>query len=132
MEEVFMFVKWLFLLATVVPLNPHLSIKSSICKENAQRGGVEIEISATQIIPVFKRDESKQCTEERGIELKTMKQDLTSTGIKVFKSIKGQLLTGRVIAMCGALTSNINIFYIPLEKKEKAIERGFYSCAPQL
>ena len=127
-----MFVKWLFLLATVIPLNPHLSIKSNICKENAQRGGVEIKISAAQIIPVFKRDQSKQCTEERGIELKIMKQDLTSTGIKVFKSIKGQLLTERSIALCGALTSNINIFYIPVKEKEKAIERGFYSCTPQL
>lgn len=126
-----MFTKWLFLLATVVPLNPHLSVKSSICQENSQTG-VPIKISTEQIIPVFKRDQSRQCKENTGIELGIMKKDLINTGIRVFKSIKGQLLTGRDIAMCGALSSNINIFYIPLKEKEKAIKRGFYSCAPQL
>ena len=126
-----MFTKWLFLLATVIPLNPHLSVKSSICRENEQTG-VPIRVSTEQIIPVFKRDQSQQCKENTGIELGTMEKDLISTGIKVFKSIKGQLLTGRDIAMCGALSSNINIFYIPLKEKEKAIKSGFYSCAPQL
>ena len=125
-----MLTKWLFLLATVIPLNPHLSIKSSICQENKKRG-VPIRISTEHIIPVFKRDQSRQCKENTGIELRVMEQDLRSTGIRVFKSIKGQLLTERNIALCGAPSSNINIFYISLKEKEKAIKRGFYSCTSQ-
>ena len=114
-----------------MPLDPHLSIQSSICKENTDRG-IKIKVNNSQIVSVFKRDQSRQCKEEEGIKLKTMEEDLTNTGIKVFKSVKGRLLTERSIALCGALTSNINIFYIPLKKKEKAIERGFYSCTSQL
>lgn len=116
----------LFKASSISPLNPQLSTKdNSLCREKSS--GISIQIQSQNIIPVFKRDGSKQCEEAKGISVEEMAKELKKTGIKVFKSVKGHVKS-RVIPTCGYPTNNINIFYILSKKKPQALEKGFHSC----
>lgn len=110
------------------PLNPQLSTKgNSLCREKPS--GIPIAIQSQNIIPVFKRDGSKQCEEAKGIPKEKMAKELKAAGIRVFKSVEGQRIgPARELAVCGAPTSNINIFYIPSKKKSEALQKGFQIC----
>jgi len=100
--------------------------KYNLCTEKST--GFVIKISTQNILPVFKRDGSLQCEENKEIPIRDMKKNLNDEGIKVFKSAKGYLSQGRGLAVCGSPTNNINIFYIPSNKVAQAINQGFQSC----
>ena len=126
-----MFVKWLFKLSLFLPLNPYLSIESNICEEEEKKA-FYLKIQSESILPVFKKDQSRQCEEESGLPPKIMKEILEKAKVKVFKTAKGKLLTGRNISLCGSDTGNINIFYILKKDFQTALGKGFSSCIPEL
>ena len=110
--------------SSISPLNPQLS--TNLCREKSS--GIIIQVQSQNIIPVFKRDGSKQCEKAQGVSVETMAKDLKVAGIQVFKSVKGQLIHARGLSVCGSPTSNINIFYILSKRKSQALEKGFQSC----
>lgn len=114
--------------SSISPLNPQLSTKGdNLCKEKPS--GIPVLVQSQSIIPVFKRDGSKQCEEEQGIPVEKMAEELKTAGVKVFKSVKGkQIGSTRELAVCGAPTSNINIFYISSKKKLEVLKIGFQHC----
>ena len=112
--------------ASISPLNPQLPKENNKCREKSY--GISIDIQPQNITPVFKRDGSKQCEENQGVSAEEMAEELKSAGIKVFKSVKGQLLHARGPTVCGGPTTHINIFYILSRKKSQAMEKGFQSC----
>ena len=113
--------------SSISPLNPQLSTEDdSLCREKSS--GIPIQIQSQNIIPVYKRDGSKQCEEAKGISVEKMAEELKKTGIKVFKSVKGRLVDARGPSVCGDPTSNINIFYILSKRKSQVLEKGFQSC----
>ena len=113
--------------ASFLPLSVQFSIeKRNLCQEDSK--GVPIPIQMNDILPVFKRDGSRQCEEGTEIPIKEMEKELKKLGIKTFKSVKGHLVKGRGLSVCGSPTSNINIFYISSNKKQKALSVGFHSC----
>ena len=77
---------------------------------------------------VFKWDGSKQCEEEAGISPKKMKKELKRLNIKVLKSNSGYLRSGRQLSSCGQPTNRINIFYLPMDNKNKALKQGYKDC----
>ena len=122
------------LLATLLPkttsssfVKHSTSIKNnSLCKE--QLTGKLTQEKKKNILPVFKRDGSRQCEENTGIPVKEMEKELQNIGVKVFKAVKGHLISSRGLSVCGSPTSNINIFYISSNKKTQVLNKGFYSC----
>jgi hypothetical protein len=76
-------------------------------------------------IKVFKSDNSKQC-EDAGIALADMKKELSSAGIDVICSQKGN--TGMAQpAVCGGSTGNINVYLIHTNNLPDAEKLGFAS-----
>ena len=113
--------------SSISPLNPQLSTKNkNLCREKPS--GIPIQIQSQNIIPIFKRDGSKQCKKDKGVSVEKMAKELKVAGIKVFKSVKGQLVHARGPSVCGAPTSNINIFYILSKRKSQALQKGFQNC----
>ena len=76
-----------------------------------------------QIVKIYKPDESVQC-ERDGIEVNSMKTQLTAAGITVFcaqKADNGLM----VIALCGAPTTSINVYAIHVSDLLHAEKLGF-------
>lgn len=122
-----MITKILFIVASVLPLNPQITNANSICREKSK--GISIGIPSNNIAVIFKQDGSKQCEEEETkIPPKIMREELEKLNIKVLKFSYGRLGRMRQMATCGQPTTKINIFYIPLESKEKALEQGYRDC----
>ena len=116
--------------ALFLPLNPRFSIENnSLCKEESK--GIPIEIQAQNILSFFKRDGSLQCEENKGISIKEMEKELKKGGIRVFKSVKGHLISGRGLSVCGSPTNSINIFYISSKQKKQVLSKGFQSCVEE-
>ena len=114
--------------ASFSPLNPQISAESNnLCIEKSR--GISIQIQVNSVFPVFKRDGSRQCEEDSDtLSIKEMEKDLKKKGIKIFKSVKGHLSTGRGLSVCGSPTNSINIFYVSSKKKKEVLNQGFQSC----
>ena len=113
-------------MANVLPLNPQMVNLDNICKENSK--GIPISIKSKDIAMVFKWDGSKQCEEENGISPKAMSKNLKKLNIKVLRSASGYLRLGRQLPSCGQPTNRINIFYLPMDSKQRALEKGYKDC----
>ena len=73
---------------------------------------------------VFKPDGTIHCDKSQGVALDSMKQELTSSDIKVFSMRKGY--DGREgIALCGAATGQINVYEIASSDVSEAVGLGF-------
>ena len=115
------------------------SAEKNLCKEKSKK--FSLSLSLARKVSVFKRDGSVQCPEEKCTQKncpkpevlspKKMAKSLESAGIRVFKALQGTLPRGRGMAVCGAPTHNINIFYIAQKQKQKAIKQGFKPCIPE-
>lgn len=115
------------MLASFSPVNPQVSMEeNNLCIEKSK--GIPIQIQAKDILPIFKRDGSRQCEEDTGISIKEMEKELKEKNIKIFKAVKGHIATGRGLSVCGSPTSNINIFYVSSKKKKEVLSQGFQSC----
>lgn len=118
-------------MASFFPLNPQISRENdNLCAEESN--GILIEIQTKNILPIFKRDGSRQCEENHGVSVEEMKKELKQMGVKVFKAIKGHLARGRGLSVCGSPTNNINIFYISSNKRKQVFSRGFKSCIEKI
>ena len=119
--------KILLMIASFSPLNPQVSTEeNNLCVEKSK--GIPIQIQAKNILPVFKRDGSRQCEEDTGVSIKEMAKELEERDIKVFKAVKGHISTGRGLSVCGSPTNSINIFYISSKRKKEVFSQGFQSC----
>ena len=121
-----MFLKWLLLSSSFLPIAPQLNTHKSLCKESLW--GVPFPVQSTKLVPVYKQDGSLQCEKERKT-INHMKRELQSMGVKVYKSSRGKILS-RNLAVCGAPTSQVNIYYIPAYSYSKVKEHGYHLCAP--
>ena len=80
--------------------------------------------SSGNTVFVYKPDGTLHCKNSKGITLDSMKQQLTSAGIKVLSSRKGY--DGREgIAFCGNPTGQINIYEIASSDLSVALKIGF-------
>ena len=112
--------------------------ENTLCREHKK---ISFSFSSSRKVLVFKQDGSVQCPEEKctqescaknfGMSPKEMAKNLKASGIRVFKAVKGSSPHGRGMAVCGAPTQNINIFYISAKQEEKALAKGFHSCIPK-
>ena len=102
------------------------AVAENLCQEKSKLFSFKNPFSKG--VSVFKRDGSRQCEEDTGTSAKEMAKALKLAGIRVLRSAKGRLPRGRSLALCGAPTQNINIFYISAKHEKKAIEKGFQSC----
>ena len=79
---------------------------------------------AEERIYVIKADGSKQCESDSGVDLATMRKELSTVGIKVYSQKKGH--DGREgIALCGSPTGQINIYEIASDDLAQAVKNGF-------
>ncbi len=73
---------------------------------------------------VYKLDGTNHCEHHAGVDLVSMKQQLTVAGITVISMRKG--FDGRDgIAVCGSPTGQINIYEIPAPNLKTALKIGF-------
>ncbi len=85
-------------------------------------------INKEGLVCVFKSDESRQCEVGSGISSHKMAKKLEQLGYEVRSHCRGSLLRFRSPSVCGGPTGQVNVFYIPASKKEKALKNGFRSC----
>ncbi len=124
-HRIFLFLLFYCLVWPVSARSASASVES-FCREKSKLFSFKIPFS--RAVSVFKRDGSRQCEEGTGTPAKEMAKELKSAGIRVLKSAKGHLPKGRGMALCGAPTHNINIFYISPKHEKKALEKGFQAC----
>ena len=108
--------------------------KQSLCEEKKFLGKLGSIVRCglwlkKDTLAIFKQDGSRQCEPPSNkSSLEQIKNSLKAQGVKVFCAKKGSLKNSRGIALCGAPTSNINIFYISQKNKAQALKMGFKTC----
>ena len=107
--------------------------KQSLCEEEKFLGKLGSVVRCglwlkKDTLAIFKKDGSRQCEPPSNkSSLEQIKKAFKAQGVKVFCAKKGSLQS-RGIALCGAPTNNINIFYISKKNKVKALKMGFKTC----
>jgi hypothetical protein len=88
-----------------------------------------LQVSAvTDTVEIYRPDGSRQCEPGSGISLSGMEKTLTDTGIAVLSSRRDHDCFFRP-AVCGAGTSNINVYEIKEDQLSAAQALGFISLS---
>src|SRR2546426_666887 len=81
-------------------------------------------VFSADTVEVFRYDGSLQCGMGQAVPLDEMAKELTAVNIKVLSSEK-RVVSGFIIALCGAPTGRANVYRINTSDWEKARVLGF-------
>ena len=121
--------KLLLFLSVYLPVTPQLS-ETKLCKETASSWGLSVDISSSDLYPIYKQDGSRQCDLDsyNNASIKQMKKELKNAGVTVYRATAGHLKT-RSPSVCGSPTSRVNIFYVSQFDLALSSQNGFKMCS---